>query len=748
MDINRRDFVKLVGGSLFGLAIGSAADAVLKLPKSAEPVLYNGPRIESWKLTACTKCPGGCSLRIRLIDGLPVQAFGNPKSPINEGGICPLGLASVADLYHPSRLTSPVKKVNGKFKPISYDKAFKILSDNLKRIISEKKENEVFIVAQTESKLRSDLFKKFSSVSNFKNLIVDGFKETSAYPFKKVTGEVPDFIDWDKCDYLLNFGSQMTEISQNPLYFTRKINEYRAKGFRITAVQPRLTPGVSKLDDWIPLQPDQFGIFALGIAYVLLKDERYDKNFVEKNFTGFNEFKDYVLENYIPEKVEMLTGISSDKILETGRKFERASVPAAYFDASVLYNSNGTTNAAAIIALNALKSFKGFGKIKDNPFSSGVKNETKQIEGVTFASLNEKLSGYNGIQVLIIAGSNFVFNNPNAESLKKQLGSVPFIASFSSFVDETSEFAHLIIPDHSFLERLDLLTDESMGAPSATVLQPVVNKPFFKTEDTGDVIISLMKEIKPDIKLSYENYSDYVKLWAKKIYSGKEGILINQSKPTVIEQGLRKIGWSTEQIGSFDDYWDSLMDAGGWWNPFGEKVSFNPEIKFKNVFNYKSFPMISSSPQPKNKLRLNIFRRNLDYKGNMSIYQVLVEQFGNNWKVFYKLYAEINPQTARSLSLTDRSEIILKTSKGKFPVVLVFNPTVKPDSIDVPFGLGHTVLGDTSGVNPLYFAENKFDPETGLPSFTETLVEIQGAQLRSGLLSQLSISEKKQVAEN
>ena len=115
MEINRRDFVKLIGGSLFGLAIGSTAGAVLKLPESAGPVLYNGPRIESWKFTACTKCPGGCSLRIRLIDGLPVQAFGNPNSPINEGGICPLGLASVADLYHPSRLTSPVKKVNGEF---------------------------------------------------------------------------------------------------------------------------------------------------------------------------------------------------------------------------------------------------------------------------------------------------------------------------------------------------------------------------------------------------------------------------------------------------------------------------------------------------------------------------------------------------------------------------------------------------------------------------------------------------------
>ncbi len=727
MDINRRDFVKLIGGSLFGLAVGSAAGAVLKLPNSAKPILYSGPRIESWKLTACTKCPGGCSLRIRLIDGLPIQAFGNPKSPVNKGGICPLGLASVEDIYHPSRLTGPMKKVNGEFKPVSYDEAFNILSNNLKKIISSKDEDKVFIVAQTESKLRSDLFRKFADAAGFKNLIVDRFNETSSFPFMKTAGEAPDFIDFDKCDFLLNFGSQMTEISSNPLYFTRKINEYRAKGYRITAVQPRLTPSVSKLDDWIPIQPNQYGIFALGVAYVLIKDEQYDKNFVEKNFAGFDEFKNYVLENYVPEKVEKLTGIPSDKIIETGKKFEKASAPAAYFDESILYNSNGTQDAFAIIALNALKSFKSYGKVKNNIFSSENDKKENRDSSATYASLKEKLSNSNGIKALIISGSNFAFNNPDPEMLKKQLSSVPFILSFSPFIDETSTYAHLIIPDHCFLERFDLITDVSTGVPAATVLQPVVDKPFFKTADTGDVLISLIKELNPAAKLPYGNYSDYLKLTAKKIYADKEGILMNQNMPTAIEKGLKQIGWSTEQIGSFDDYWDSLMDAGGWWNPFAEKQAFNPKIDFKNALDEKSF-IITGMPQSKTKLRLNIFKRNLDYKGNMSIYPVLVEQFGNNWQAFYKLWAEINPQTARSLSLSDRSRIILKTGKGKFTAFLVYNPAVMPGSLDVPFGLGHTVLGDNSGFNPLYFSENKFDPASGLPSFSETLVEIEGAQ--------------------
>jgi len=39
--------------------------------------------------------------------------------------------------------------------------------------------------------------------------------------------------------------------------------------------------------------------------------------------------------------------------------------------------------------------------------------------------------------------------------VKEAFEKVPFIASFGSFIDETSNLADLILPDHSFLEFLD-----------------------------------------------------------------------------------------------------------------------------------------------------------------------------------------------------------------------------------------------------------------------------------------------------
>ena len=72
---------------------------------------------------------------------------------------------------------------------------------------------------------------------------------------------------------------------------------------------------------------------------------------------------------------------------------------------------------------------------------------------VPFSNFKNAVAVKNNIKILMISGSNFIFNNTGQETLKKQVASIPFIVSFSSFVDETSSFAHLIIPDHNDLVR-------------------------------------------------------------------------------------------------------------------------------------------------------------------------------------------------------------------------------------------------------------------------------------------------------
>ncbi len=721
MEIKRRDFLKFLGGSIAGFGVGSIGEAIIKIPYSAKEILYSGPRLQSWKLTTCMKCPGGCSLKIRLIDGLPIQALGNPLSPVNEGGICPMGLTHVETLYHPARLTGPMKKVNGKFMPISYEEAFETLSNELKKLISEKKQQDLFFVAQTESKLRVALFEKFMDKLGSRNLVVDNFSYNSLSPYLKITDELPDFVDFDSCDFILNFGSQFTEISDAPLYFTRKINEFKSEGKKIVAFQSRLTPSVSKANEWIPINPALYGIMASGIAYVLLRDGLYDNDFTEKNFNGFESFKKKILEDFTPDKVAKLTNVPPQKIIEIGRRFGNSKTPVAFLDESILYSSNGTDNALSVIALNALKGFKGFGEFKEPVFPAVEKPHNRN----TFYSFNDRLTNGKDISLLMIYNNNFVFNNPNQDVLKRKLQTIPFIVSFSSFIDETTKYANLIIPDHDDMERQDIIV-HNINFQLFSIQQPIV-KPFYQTVDTGDVLISLMRKLAPLPNVPYGDYEAYLKEMVKDVYKKGEGIIMSQAKPTHIEKGLKKIGWQVIPYANFDEFWGKLMEYGGWWNPYTKKNQYKPKLDFKSKSSQNpAFTMPKyNSASLGDKLYLNIFRKNLDYKGSMGIQPVLIEQFGINCDVYWDMWAEINPETAQRLSIPNRGKALIKTDKGRFSATIIYNSAVMPQNIDVPFGLGHTDFGDNSGANPLSFSNNVFDKATGKPSFSETLAEIE-----------------------
>ncbi len=718
MEMNRRDFAKLLGGSLIGFAVGGAGDALLKIPGMVVPLLYSGPHVETWKVTTCAKCPGKCGLRVRMIDKFPVQAFGNPLSPMNKGGICPMGLTSVENLYHPDRLTSPMKKVNGRFQEISYAEAYGILTNAL----SSNGKGKAAFVAQTDSAFMGGLIKQLMAGLESEKVVVDNFASSSSMPFDRAAADHPDFIDFESCDYIVNFGSQLTEISESPLYFSRSMNDFRAKRNEFSTFSPKLTPDAYKANRWVPVSPEFYVDVALGLAYVILTDGTYDKTFVGNEFKDFDGFKKLVMENYSPAAVESRTGVASKYLIETARKFANASAPVAYFDESILYSSSGMRNAYAVVALNALKGFAGYGKLKDRElpdFENKKENESPQ------SSWNSRmLIGDKDIKILMIYRSNFVFNSPGQDDLRKAISDIPMVISFSPFIDETSELADLIIPDHDDLEKLDAFSSTVTGAPVISTQQPVV-KPFYSTVHTGDVIVSLIADLKLSKNWSCKKYEDYLQSYLKPVYKHGKGMLMNQQKPTGLEKSLHQAGWQMASYSSFDEFWQQMLKHGGWWDPFPQTSKYKPAVSL--TVDHLTANGRGDQPGKNargNSLKLNIFHRNFDYRGNMLRNPVLTEQFGMDKDVYYETWIEINPATAKRLSVGDRTKVKVKTGKGAFEAFVIYNPAVVPANIDVPFGLGHTASKKVYGVNPMQYSDAVFDEETGKPSLSETEVKI------------------------
>jgi formate dehydrogenase major subunit len=113
MDLTRRDFFKLSGGTLTGTALGGVAG----LGASLAPTLAQAQalRIEKAKATpsVCPYCSVGCATLVQTVEGKIVNIEGDPRSPHNEGALCPKGAAIYQLHVNPNRPTKVLHRSPG-----------------------------------------------------------------------------------------------------------------------------------------------------------------------------------------------------------------------------------------------------------------------------------------------------------------------------------------------------------------------------------------------------------------------------------------------------------------------------------------------------------------------------------------------------------------------------------------------------------------------------------------------------------
>ena len=91
-------------------------------------------------------------------------------------------------------------------------------------------------------------------------------------------------------------------------------------GTKFIVVDPRSTMSVRKADLWLQLRPGTDGALALGLLNVIIAEDLYDRDFVNRWCLGFDELKDLVAQ-YTPEKVEAITWVSAAQIQEAARLY-------------------------------------------------------------------------------------------------------------------------------------------------------------------------------------------------------------------------------------------------------------------------------------------------------------------------------------------------------------------------------------------------------------------------------------------
>jgi anaerobic selenocysteine-containing dehydrogenase len=286
-------------------------------------------------------------------------------------------------------------------------------------------------------------------------------------------------------------------------------------------------------DEWIPAKPGTEGILALGMAHHIV---------AEGNYSGADRGAwTTALADYTPDAVAEQTGVPATTITRLADSFADTAPSLAIGGGAAGNHSNGVDTLVAVNALNYLAANIGQeGGLVFNPEPAGPASQQHQASYSAMVELAEA-ARQGEIDVLIINGTNPVFTLPPTAEFAEALAQIPLVVSLSSFLDETTALADVILPSHTYLESWgDDFPEPGMGFSVGAVSQPVVS-PLYNTRGTGDIILDLARRMGASSVIPWQSMEEFLKYGWRRIYQRGDAQTLAQD---------------------FDAFWTSVLKAG------------------------------------------------------------------------------------------------------------------------------------------------------------------------------------------
>ncbi|MEX0907033.1 MAG: molybdopterin dinucleotide binding domain-containing protein, partial [Gemmatimonadota bacterium] len=315
----------------------------------------------------------------------------------------------------------------------------------------------------------------------------------------------------------------------------------------------------------------------------------------------------------------------------------------------------------------------------------------------TYADMQQLLARMQagGVGALLVHGPNPLYSMPEQETVEAALSAVPFVASFSSMLDETSTRAHLLLPDHHFLESWG---DYAPRTGITELVQPVMT-PVFDSKQTGDVLLSVARRAGFAMPTQANTYYDYLRArWAVEVLP------------------------ASGAAGAFEDAWREALQVGFVQNAQAPAAS-------TRVVDAAALPDIGlmeatfTGDAGDEAYFLVVYPSLRFFDGRLANRPWLQELPDPVSKFCWSSWVEINPVTAEHHGLDNGHIVEVETPRGRFELPVWRHPGVRPDTIAVQIGQGHDDLGRYArnrGVNAFRMLEPLVEPISGGLVYAQT----------------------------
>ncbi|OFW54827.1 MAG: hypothetical protein A2146_04820 [Actinobacteria bacterium RBG_16_67_10] len=804
MRITRRGFIQAVGASAGAAAVvrGQLAKADVtagNLERWATPEEVLVPSI-------CQQCPGGCGLLARTLDGELAGIAGNPHHPINRGALCPKAYGALQLLYDPKRLKGPLVRdgARGRLRPAGWDEALRRVLTHLSELRAKGLAHTVAILGGQYRGYRDTVWKRFAEAWGTPNYVRVRCltPEQPALAHQLMQGVTsPLAYDLAEARCILSFGVGLLESWLGPVHASRAFAGLRtgAEGprGRLIHVDPRRSHTAIKADRWVPIIPGTDGILALGIANGLIREGLYDREFVEQHTHGFEDwadasgqrhqgFKDLLLSEHGLLTVSGATGVPVKTILEIARDLATLKPAVVVGERGPAYGRDDLHTRMAIHSLNALLGNIGVSggllaqaapplaplppvrldeaakRGLERPRIDGAgRGRYRLVSGAPQVLPERILAGdpY-PINALFLFATDPLANHPAKEAFARALERIPFIVSFSPFLDESSSRADVVLPDSTYLERWQDDQVTHLAGFSCVSLAGPATQPRHDTRDTADVVLELARSLGGGVaaSLPWERFETLLSAGVRGLWEAGRGYVVSTPAEESLRRVLERQGYWVSEFKSYEEFWKALVERGAWWDPTGLPVGRKALLRTASgKFEFYSTalkkivdeavrregtdaPLLSALggrdrgdrlylpivPLPAREERGNFPLRLITYRlvtrpvGGGGNQPWLLEQPAVLVRAAWERWVEVHRKTAEKLGIADGEFVWVESAKGRIRLRAKLAAGERPEVVSIPLFGGE-------GPSPNDLIANEIDVVRGFGLLNTTRVKVTKA---------------------
>ncbi len=689
--MNRRRFLKVLGVAGGGTAAlsGCSTDRVEKLVPYLVPPQDQVPGVATWYASTCGECEAGCGLHVRVREGRAVKVEGNPDHPVNRGKLCSRGQASLQGLYNPDRVRGPMARTADGWEAISWD-------DAIARVVSELGSvdpSRVWFLSGSETGSFGRMIDAWLAAAGANPRVVyEPFAyEALRHANRTIFGidAIPHF-DFANAHVVVSFGTDFLETWLSPVQHARDFADghafHEGRMGKFIHVEPRMSMTGMNADEWVAPIPGTEALIALAMTNAIVDGQLATVPSDISRVRG-------LIDAHTPDAVADRCGVDAETIRRLAREFA-AEASLAVAGGVAAQHSQAHITAQAVNLLNYVAGNIG----------RTVRFDADQARGASRYQEVARLASAMGsgqVGVLFTHAANPVFASPAASGFTDAYQQVGFKVSFARFMDETAALSDLILPDHDPLEQWN---DVEPRTGHHALQQPVM-RPVFDTRQTGDVLIRVAQQM--------------------------GGGMASVTQAATFKDHLQG-EWRTlqQRLGDrrdFTAFWNASLQAGGVWADapaqqvrLATGASSFTDVPVWNAATGENFTLIAFPS-----LAIH------DGRGaNRPWLQELPDPVS---KITWGTWVEMHPETAAEHEIHDGDILEVTTPNGTVSAPAFLYPGVRPDTIAMPLGQGHTSFGryaEGTGANVYSLLSGEIAGFGGLSFYaTATVVKTRGHQM-------------------